>query len=126
MPFGDKRSGTRKRISRAVSKANREIKHLKQINEKLKRKLKTVQKQRQGERKRKTKELNSTRRQTETEMMEAGLTPEQRTKVRKQLLMGNALLSEINQTKVAAGKSKQKINPMLHRFRKYTQEIQRF
>ena len=40
--------------------------------------------------------------------MEAGLTPDQRTKVRKQLLMGNALLSEINQTKVAAGKSKQK------------------
>ena len=32
MPFGDKRSGTRKRISRAVSKANREIKHLKQKN----------------------------------------------------------------------------------------------
>ena len=49
MHFGDKRSGTRKRISRAVSKANREIKYLKQINEKLKRKLKTVQKQRQGE-----------------------------------------------------------------------------
>lgn len=106
MPFGDKRSGTRKRISRAVSKANREIKYLKQINEKLKRKLKTVQKQRQEEGK--TKEPNTTRRQTETEMMEAGLTPEQRTKVRKQLLMGNSLLSEINQTKVAAGKSKQK------------------
>ena len=108
MPFGDKRSGTRKRISRAVSKANREIKHLKQINEKLKSKLKTVQKQR----KRTTKEPNTPRRQTETEMMEAGLTPEQRTKVRKQLLMENALLSEIIQTKVAAGKSKQKTNPM--------------
>ena len=40
-------------------------------------------------------------------MMEAGLNPEQRTKIRKQLLMGNALISEINQTKVA-GKSKQK------------------
>jgi hypothetical protein len=42
------------------------------------------------------------------EMTEAGLTPEQRTKVRKQLLMGNSLISEIKQTKVAAGKSKQR------------------
>ena len=63
MPFGDKRSGTRKRISRAVSTANREIKHLKQKNEELKRKLETVQKQRQRERKRKTKEPNTPRRQ---------------------------------------------------------------
>ena len=88
MPFVDKRSGNRKRIIRAVSTANREIKHLKQKNEELKRKLKTVQKQWQRERKRKSKEPNTPRRQTETEMMEAGLNPEQRTKVRKQPLMG--------------------------------------
>ena len=62
--------------------------YLKQKNEELKRSPDTAA---TGKKKEKRRNL---RQQTETEMMEAGLTPEQRTKVRKQLLMGNSLLSE--------------------------------
>lgn len=100
---GNRRAGTRKYISRAVSRVHREINHLKHKNDEFKKRLETLQKKNQ--RLRKKSQISSPktpRSQTERDMREAQLTPNRGKKVRKQLLLGNALLAELQEARKIA------------------------
>ncbi|KAK3092943.1 hypothetical protein FSP39_009152 [Pinctada imbricata] len=85
------RNGPRKRLSKALSKAHRQLKSLKTDNANLKRKVKTIQRRFQ---RMKSKEAPLTpRRKTEKMMRDAGI--QRNRSVRKHLLMSNVLIDEM-------------------------------
>ncbi|KAK3102947.1 hypothetical protein FSP39_015174 [Pinctada imbricata] len=91
-----KRNASRVRISRALSKAHRKIKDLKSKNDDLTKKNKTLQKR--VERMKKKTETDSPRSSANKLIKEAGLSKRQGKKVRKQLILGNAVLAEVKET----------------------------
>lgn len=88
-----RRNGPKKRLSKALSKAHREIKKLKSENDNLQRKVKTIQRRVQ---RMKNKQAPATpRSKTDKMMKEHGLDGRARN-VRKQLLMSNVIIDEVN------------------------------
>ena len=111
MAFPNKKKGPRKRIQQALAMKTRQLKKKQEELSNLQRKYKTSLKR--LERKRKSVPSTSTpcksstssphtpKRQTAVQMKEMGLTDKQKSKVRKQLLLSNAVINE-----VASAKSK--------------------
>ena len=111
MAFPNKKKGPQKRIQRALAMKTRQLKKKQEELSNLQRKCKTLLKR--LERKRKSVPSASTpcksstssphtpKRQTAVQMKEMGLTDKQKRKVRKQLLLSNAVINE-----VASAKSK--------------------
>ena len=91
-----KRNASRVRISRALSKAHRNITDLKAKNDDLTKKNKTLQKR--VERMKKKTETDSPRSSANKLIKEAGQSKRQGNKVRKQLILGNAVLAEVKET----------------------------
>lgn len=101
MPFH--RNGPRKRISRALSKKRRELTKLKTDYQDLQRKYKTTL--RRLQRMRKTEvpnQANTSRSKTNAKLREAGLDGERVNKIRKQMLLSNAII----EVKLAKSKNK--------------------
>ena len=102
-----KKSSSRKRISRAVSKAHREISHLKAKTYEMKKRIRMLQKR--NERLRKPQLTgappSTPRSVTDRDLREAGLTPNRGKAVKRKLLLGNALLCEIKKANLKAGSS---------------------
>ncbi|XP_069109647.1 uncharacterized protein [Argopecten irradians] len=114
LPFArnvpSRRNGPRKRISRAISKKSRQLKVLRQDYHKLKVKYRSACRSVQRLKKKSTENNPSTpRSKTERLIQDAGLTKEQGTKVRKQLLMSNAIMDEVKSAKQINKPGKQKL-----------------
>ncbi|XP_060564869.1 uncharacterized protein LOC132724071 [Ruditapes philippinarum] len=131
LPFFDPRQRTRRRISRVVSKQNREIEKLKFQNESLQKRYKTVSKRYQRLKKKTDDQptpssCNSSvnenemmpisprqstpRKRVAEELREAGVTPRKvPRKVRKMLLLGSALAEEVSGARKDNGKKGRKV-----------------
>lgn len=108
MNFSSSKKGSaRKRISRAVSKAHREINHLKAKNNEMKKKIRKLQKRNERLQKQKQGGVSpqTPRSKTDRDLREAGISPNRGKAVKRKLLLGNALLCEIKEANLKAGSS---------------------
>ena len=110
MPFKSTKSSScvkgKKRVSRALSRSYRRIETLEDKNEELKRKLKNAQKRLQKyERKKHEQPVLTPKSKTDKLLTESGIKPDDVPEIRKKLVFGECLSSEIREAKAA-----QKVN----------------
>ena len=92
-----RRNGPRKRLSKALRKANEKLRNVISENINVKRKLKSLQRKVQRHKKAKKGPLTP-RRKTEHQLKSAGLNKAQAQKIRKQLFLGNVVFHEIKES----------------------------
>lgn len=107
-----RRNGPRKRLSKALSSAHREIKNLEEKNNTLQGKLKTAQRSIQRIRYGRKKDPMTPRRRTEKILKEAGIQKSQRAKIRKHLVFSNVIVDQIKY-KMMNEKDRKKKNNVL-------------
>jgi hypothetical protein len=110
--FNNRSKGPKKRWNRNLAEARNRIKELENEKDKAVKKFKAAQRTLQHLKKRittpnnKRTNDNTPRKRTEEMLTDANLTPEQREKVRKPLLLGNVLVDEIKETNSKTQRSK--------------------
>ena len=108
LPFRAK--GSRKRVSRAIKKKNKDLNKMGKQIEELKRKYKRAM--RKLQRSKKSTASSTPNSKTQSQLDDARLRPDQAKKIKRQILLGNAVMEEVKTAKKSNPKSKSSI---LHR-----------
>ena len=98
LPFPNRRAGPRKRISRALSKKTRELTTLKSKYHELQKKYRTSLRRLQRT-KAQPRSPRTPRSKTDAQIRAANLNGHQAKKIRRQLLLGNAIVDEVKSAK---------------------------